>query len=223
MSPVQQRLGQGHPSALAGRQVAGAPIEELLEVEVARQFGDALLQVAHAVKPAVDPEVLGDGEPPRQIDVRRGEVHPTQRTIAVAQHVDAHHLDRARRRHQQTEQDRDRGRLASAVAAQQGGGRSRLHRKVDAVDRGNVVEALDQIGDDDRRAHRRIIRRGNRVKRSMFGSTGRQRSAPSQEVSVETFRKDPQGVVGHDARHGSLSRNTSPQPSRQRKWREASG
>jgi hypothetical protein len=56
-------------------------------------------------------------------------------------------------RHQHRCQHLDRRRLAGAVGAEKGEDDTRLHRERDVVDRGEAVEALDQIAGLNDRGH----------------------------------------------------------------------
>jgi len=66
---VQQRLGEADAGLLPGRQFAGRAVEQLLDLQIERDMGDALDRIADAVEPGIDGQVLLDGEPRRQIDI----------------------------------------------------------------------------------------------------------------------------------------------------------
>jgi ATP-binding cassette subfamily B protein len=116
---VDQRLGQRHPRLLPGRERAGGAVQQLGQLEVARQGGDARGQLRDAVEVAIDAQVLFHAEPVRQGDVGRGEIHPGERGEAVPRHVVPQRRDAPRGGHQQAEQHADRGGLARAIAAEQ--------------------------------------------------------------------------------------------------------
>ena len=87
----------------------------------------------------------------RQVDIGRGEIHARQRGVAPAQHVDAQHLDLARRRLEQAEQHGDGRGLARAVAAQQSEHGARRHRESQVIDRDDLAVHLAQVPDSDGR------------------------------------------------------------------------
>jgi hypothetical protein len=91
----------------------------------------------------------------RQVGIGRGEIDSWQDPVAMAQHILAENAHAAFAREQQTQEDRQRRRLAGAVAAEQGRGRAALDGKADAADGERLAVALDQIlDDDDRLGHR---------------------------------------------------------------------
>ena len=67
----------------------------------------------------------------------------------MAQHVLAKDVDAARTRQQEAEEDRQRRRLAGAVAAEQRRGLAARDRERDAVDGERLAVALDEILDQD--------------------------------------------------------------------------
>ena len=110
--------------------LAVRPIQQLGELELAGDLGDAPLEVAHAVEPGEDLEVLPHGEPHRHVDVGALEVHPVQHLVALARHVGAEHACLPRGRHDQPHQHGDGGGLAGAVAAEQRRDRAARERKL---------------------------------------------------------------------------------------------
>ena len=76
----------------------------------------------------------------------------------MAQHILAENAHAAFAREQQTQEDRQRRRLAGAVAAEQRRGRAALDGKADAADRERRAIAFYEIVDgDDGRTHRRYM------------------------------------------------------------------
>ena len=120
------------------------------EIAVLGDFRDPLARAAQPVEVGEHREVLRDGQPLRQIDVRRREVHPRQHAMPLRRHVLAQHGDAPGARRQHAEQHRQRRRLAGAVAAEQRGRRAGAHRERDALDRFDGAVRLGEIGDDDR-------------------------------------------------------------------------
>jgi hypothetical protein len=150
LGPVDQGLRQQHPGLLPGRQPAGRAIEEGREIEVGGERLQTRRGFIDAVELGVDPEVLADRQPRRQVHVGRGEVDPAEHAVAVPEHVLAQHRDPAGARLQQPQQHRDGRGLAGAVGAEQRGRGADRHGKAQVVDREHVAIALAQVLDLDR-------------------------------------------------------------------------
>ena len=148
-----------------------AGLEEFPDLQILGKPFDAFATARQAVKPRVDQEVLADREPVRQIDKRRGEIHPRQHPIAVPQHVLAENLHPACGRQQEAEQDREGRRLAGTIAAEQCCGDTTPDSKADAVYRDGARIVLDEIFDFDRKFDHRPNMAHDR-------SSGHQRLAP---------------------------------------------
>ena len=103
------------------------------------------LQVAHAVEPGEDLEVLPHGQAHRHVDVGALEIHAVQHLVALARHVGAEHARLAGGRDDEAHQHGDGGGLAGAVAAQQRRDRAARKREADAVDGGDVAIDLAQL------------------------------------------------------------------------------
>src|ERR1700730_4387169 len=96
----------------------------------------------------------------RQVDKGRGKIHSGEDAIPVAQHVLSEDLDLPGSWQKQPEQDRERGRLSSAVAAEQRRGDPARDPKTDPVYRDGGRIALDEIVDfDGWRDHRPYMTR----------------------------------------------------------------
>ena len=146
---VDQRLRERHAGLLAGRQLAGRPVEEFVQVEFLGQRADAAGDVVAAIEHAEHVEVLPHREPHRHVDVGAFEIHPVQHAMPVARHLDAQHGDVAGGRLHQAHDGGDGGGLAGAVAAEQRRAGARLDGERDAVHRGDGLVALDQAVDGD--------------------------------------------------------------------------
>ena len=123
------------------------------EVELLEQFlrAGAGGRPALAVQAADHHEVLGA----RQVLVHRGVLAGQADALAqgggVADGVQARDADRAGVRAQQRGEHADRRRLARAVGAEQAEHRAGLDLEVDAVERADLAERLDEAFDEDGR------------------------------------------------------------------------
>ena len=66
---VDQGLRQRHPGLLPGRELAGRPVQEIGQVQLLGDRGDAPGDVRDAVEPAEHRQVLPDGQPLRHLDI----------------------------------------------------------------------------------------------------------------------------------------------------------
>ncbi len=144
---VDQRLGERDAGLLSGRELAHRPVEKLDEVEFLAKLGDAAGEIRYGVEPPEHIEILPHRQPVRHVDIGALEIHPVQHAVALARHRRAHHLDRARARHHQAEDDGKRGGLAGAVAAQQPRDRAVRQCKRNAIDCARGLVDLDQLVD----------------------------------------------------------------------------
>ena len=147
---VQHGLCERDAGPLACRQAAVRTLQQPGEIAVLGDFGDSLARAAQSVEIGKNGEVLRDGQPLRQIDVRRREVHPREHPVPLRRHVLAQHGDAPGARRQHAEQHRQRRRLAGPVTAEQRGRRAGAHGERDALDRFDGAVGLGEIGDDDR-------------------------------------------------------------------------
>ena len=81
---------------LPGRKLAGPSVEELDEVERLGELLDPLLEALDAVELAEHREILAHAQPMRQVRIGALEIDAMQHLDAVARHVGAEDLDRAR-------------------------------------------------------------------------------------------------------------------------------
>ena len=142
---VEQRLGEADAGLLAGRQFAGRAVEQILDLQIPGDIGDALGGVADAVKPGIDGQVLFDREPRRQIDIRALEIQPMRDRAAIAAHIGAEHPHLARARHHKAEQHGDGRGLARPVAAKQSHRRGLSEAEADMVDGGDGAVDLGEV------------------------------------------------------------------------------
>ena len=156
---VEQGLGERQPGPLASGKGAARPVHEGGQVQFLRQLPDPPRRPAQAVEQGIDRQVLARAQPFRQIDIRRGEIHPRQHVVAPFQHVDAEHRHRPRGRQQQSQQDGDRRRLARTVAAKQRRRRPLRHAEGQAVDGSHVVIGFCQVRNPDGRRRIAGLRR----------------------------------------------------------------
>jgi len=112
--------------------------------------------IPHAVEAGVDAQVLLDRQPVRKVDVRRREVETRQDPVPVLDQIFAQNLDLTRGRDEKSEQHRQGGGLARAIAAQQRGDAAALDGEGDAVHCPHVAVLLRKPFDDDGRRGRII-------------------------------------------------------------------
>ena len=77
LRPGQEGLGQHHPRGLAGGEPLHRPSPQIPDAEPREQVPAPLRSLAsiEAVQPAEDIQVLGDGQPPRQLRIGAGKAH----------------------------------------------------------------------------------------------------------------------------------------------------
>ena len=120
------------------------------EIELFGEFADAPPDLPQAVEVGEDEQIFRHRELFRQLDVGRGEIHARQGAVALARHVHAEHAHAARSGEQHAEQDRERGGLAGAVAAQQRAGGAARDLEAQAVHGLHAAVALHQVFHRDR-------------------------------------------------------------------------
>jgi hypothetical protein len=113
--------------------------------------------IAHAIELSEHPQVLPHREAMRHVDIGTLEVHPPERPVTVARHVDAEHMNRAGARQHQPHDHADRRRLARAVAAEQAGHRAGRNVEGNRIDRRHVAKPLGQLARRNRGRRRRIV------------------------------------------------------------------
>ena len=88
---VEQRLGERDAGLLAGRELAGRPVEEFVELEIGGELGDARVDIGDRVKLGEHGKILPHREPHRQRHIGAFEIHPVQHAIALFRHLRAQH------------------------------------------------------------------------------------------------------------------------------------
>ncbi len=148
---VDQRLGERDARLLSGRQAAGRTVEQIGEIELARQLRDAFAQILDAVEHAEHRQVLPHREPHRHFDVGAFEIHAVQDAIALPRHFGAEHGHAAGGRQDEPHDGGDGRGLAGAIAAEEPGDRTGRQRERNAVDGRNRLVDFDEAIDGNRR------------------------------------------------------------------------
>ncbi len=146
---IDQRLGKRDAGLLSRRKLAGGTVDELRQVELARERRNAAFEILNRVEQPEHGEILPHRQPVRHVDIRALEIHLVQHMVALARHLGAEHLDGAGGGRDEAHDHGDGGGLAGAVAAEKSGDGATLERERNAVDRTGGLVDLHQLVNGD--------------------------------------------------------------------------
>ncbi len=168
---MHQGGGDVEPTAGTARVALHRPVGNLGESEAVQQPVDAVGEFAtgHMGQPPDEPEVLPAGQVVVDRGVLAGEADPVADLRGLAHGVEAEHLGPSGVRRAVGGQDAHGGRLARAVAAEQGEYLSPFHLEGDVIECGHFAEALAHVLDENCGcSHGGIL-----AVRSLYGDDGR--------------------------------------------------